>query len=104
MLRIVSCHVISEPLFMPLQSIQSGPDKETEPSTDGKMIRRPLWSSLAAMPRSQCEELLRLESCASCSTVQLQTRYLLSQTLLTPARSHVQLALHTALQRMHTIR
>ena len=88
---------------MPFQSLSSGSDIETEASSDGGELCRPSSSSQAATPRNQCEELLRPASYVSCSTAQPQTRYLSSQVLLTPARSHVQFAPHSGLQTMQMI-
>ena len=85
------------------KSMCSGSDIETEASSDGKDFCRPSSSSQAAMPRSQCEELLRLASSVSCSTAQPQTRYLSSQILLTPAKSHVYFTVHSGSQTMQLI-
>ncbi len=99
----VSPQLITWEAFVLYQRMCSGSDIETEASSDGKDLCRLSSSSQAAMPRSQCEELLRLASSVSCSTAQPQTRYLSSQVLLTPAKSHVQCALHLALLAMQMI-
>lgn len=99
----VSPQLITWKAFKEYQSMCSGSDIETEASSDGKELCRLLSSSLAAMLRSQCEELLRLASSVSCSTAQPQTRYLSSQVLLTPARSHVHFTPHSGLYTVQMI-